>query len=157
MSFVMQPGRQLGSAGNVPNVNNLDSGSITCNKGRVVTNTAGSAVLHALGATVTNIYGVTLESCAAGVSTGAVTTLLAIAVADRNTEFVSGVVDGGAVTADLSAMTVGDQYGLLTVSGQDYIDLDDTSNVVVQITKIDDDLDIAWFLFLESALQQPNG
>ena len=156
MPFYTQPGRTLGSGGDVPNVVNLDAGSITCNKGRVVTNSSGSAVLHGLASTVTGVYGITLEGAAAGVTDGP-GTLLAIAVADRNTEFVSKVVSSSAIITDLSSMTVGDQYGMLLVSGQDYIDLDDTSQVITQITKIDDDLNAVWFLFLESALQQPNG
>ena len=157
MPFYTQPGRTLGSGGDVPNVNNLDAGSITCNKGRVVTNTSGSAVLHGLVATVTGVYGITLEGAAAGVADGPDSSLIAIAVADRNTEYVSKVIVSGAITADLSNLTVGDQYGMITVSSQDYIDYDDTSNVIAQITKIDDDLNVVWFLFLESALQQPNG
>jgi len=156
MPFFTQPGRTLGSAGDVPNVVNVDAGTITCNKGRVVTLTAGAAVLHGLAATVTNVYGITLEGAAAGVPDNP-GTLLAIAVADRNTEFVSKVVVSGAITTDLSNLTVGDQYGMILVSSQDYIDYDDTSDVIAQITKIDDDLNVVWFLFLESALQQPNG
>ena len=156
MPFFTQPGRIAGSGGPVPDVVELAAGVITCNKGRVVTNTAGAAVLHALGATVTNIYGVTLEGAAAGVTDGP-GTLLAIAKANKQTNFVSKCVDTGALTADLSGVTVGDQYGMLTVGGQDYIDLDDTTNVVAQITKIDDDLNVVWFVFLESTLQEPNG
>ena len=156
MPFYTQPGRTLGSAGDVPNVVNLDAGTITCNKGRVVTNTTGSAVLHGLAATVTGVYGITLEGAASGVTDGP-GTLLAIAVADRNTEYVSKVIVSGAITDDLSSMTVGDQYGMITVSSQDYIDFDDTTHHIAQITKIDDDLNVVWFLFLESALQQPNG
>ena len=38
-----------------------------------------------------------------------------------------------------------------------YIDYDDTGQVIAQITKIDDILNVVWFLFLESAIQQPNG
>lgn len=155
MTFIMQSGRMKGSAGDVPDVANLDTGSITCNKGRVITNTAGSAVLHALAGTVTNVFGISLEDCAAGVSTGAVTTLLSIARADRNTEFISGVVESGAVvTGTMPAFVVGDTHGLITVSGQDYVDFDDTSDVLVQIRKIDTDLKVVWFLFIESTLQE---
>ena len=155
MAFVMQPGRQKGSAGDVPDVSNLDNGSITCNKGRVVTNTAGSAVLHALASTVTNVYGVSLEKCTSGTSEGPASTLLAIAKADRNTEFVAGVVESGAVvTGTMPAFVIGSEYGLITVSSQDYVDFDDTSNKLAQITKIDTDLKIVWFLFIESTLQE---
>jgi hypothetical protein len=156
MPFFTQPGRTIGSGGDVPQVVNANAGSITCNKGRVVTLTAGATVLHALGAVVTNVYGVTLEGAAAGVTDGP-GTLLPVAIADRNTEFVSKCVISGAVTADLSTVVVGSQYGMITVSGQDYIDVDDTTNVIAQVTKIDDDLNVVWFLFLESAIQQPNG
>ncbi len=152
-AFPMQPGQQKGSAGDVPDVSNLDNGSITCNKGRVITNTSGSAVLHALASTVTGVYGVSLEKCTSGTSEGPASTLLAIARADRNTIFVSKVVVSGAVTTDLSSLTIGDQYGLITVSGQDYVDFDDTSQVLVQIVKIDDELNVVWFVFIESTLQ----
>ena len=53
MPFYTQPGQIKGSGGLVPDVTELAAGAITCNIGRVVTNTDGAAVLHALGATVT--------------------------------------------------------------------------------------------------------
>lgn len=153
MPFVMQPGKVKGSGGDVPNVVEMDAGSITCLKGRVITLTSGSAVLHALGATVTGLYGVSLEGAAAGVGDGPDSDILVVARFDRNQEFVSKVVVSGAVATDLSGLTVGDQYGMITVSSQDYIDFDDTSNVVATITKIDDDLNVVWFALIESAIQ----
>ncbi len=153
MAFVMQPGKVKGSGGKVPDVVEMDAGSITCTKGRVITLTSGSAVLHALGGTVTNMYGVSLEGAAAGVGDGPDSDILVVARFDRNVEFVSKVVVSGAVTADLSSLTVGDQYGMITVSSQDYIDFDDTAQVVATITKIDDDLNVVWFALIESAIQ----
>ena len=155
MTMRMQPAQLKGSAGDVPDVANLDNGTITCNIGEVITNTSGSAVLHGLGGTVTGVYGISLESCAAGTSTGPVTTLLSIARADRNTVFVSGVVESGAVvTGTMPALVVGTSHGILKVSNQDYLDFDDTSNVLVQIRKIDTALKIVWFIFIESTLQE---
>ena len=98
----------------------------------------------------------TLEGAAAGVTDGP-GELLAIAKADRNTNFVSKCVITGAITSDLSTAVVGSQYGMITVDSQDYIDLDDTSDVIAQCVKIDDDLNVMWFTFLESAIQEPHG
>ena len=157
MPFVMQPGRIVGSGGLVPNITNMDNGSITCNKGRVITRTSDVAVLHALSGTVTNMLGVSLEACTSGTSDGPQSTLLSVAKFDRNTEFVSKVIVSGAVTSDVSGLSEGDKYGFITVASQDYVDFDDTAQVVCQITKVDDNLNVVWFLLLESAIQDPNG
>lgn len=153
MPFVMQPGRIKGSGGKVPDVVEMDAGTITCLKGRVITLTSGLAVLHGLASTVTDMYGVSLEGAAAGVGDGPDSDVLVVARFDRNVEFVSKVVVSGAVTADLSNLTVGDQYGFITVSSQDYVDFDDTAQVVCTITKIDDNLNVVWFALIESAIQ----
>jgi len=85
----------------------------------------------------------------------------AIAKADRNTAFVAKAWDTGAVTEDLSAVVIGDQYGLIKSGTDFYVDLDDTTNVLVQIVKIDDDNtnsglgSVLWFKVIESALQEP--
>lgn len=159
MTLILQPGRLDGSAGNVPNIANLPGGSMTANKGRVITRTAAVAVLHGLGGTVTNVLGVTLEGVTSGTSDGPATNVN-YAKVDRNTQFISGIAVGGAVllqggVAVSTVLTVGDDYGLLTISGQDYIDSDDESDVLVELLQVDNILKIAWFKFLESTLQEP--
>jgi hypothetical protein len=58
-------------------------------------------------------------------------------------------------------VNVGDQYGLVKDGNDFYVDLSDVVNVMVQITKVDNDLtqsglgSVLWFKVLESALQEP--
>ena len=153
MPFEMQPARQKGSAGNVPDVVTLLAASLTISKGQVVKNSAGTAIVHPLVTNVLLVYGVTLEADVSGTSDGVDSTLLHIARADTLTEFVSKVVNSsGVIQTDLSGLSVGDTHGILTNSNQDYVDQDDTTNVLVTLTKIDDELDIVWFSFIPSTL-----
>ena len=153
MPFQMQPARQLGSAGDVPDVGTLLAASLTASKGQVVKNSSGTAIIHPLGSDVLLVYGVTLEADVSGTSDGPDSTLLHIARADVRTEFVSKVTDSaGVIQTDLSGLSVGDQLGILTTSSQDYVDKDDTTDKLVQLTKIDDDLDVVWFVFIPATL-----
>ena len=154
MPFPMQPGKMKGSSGNVPEVVEMDAGAGTFNKGIVIKMTASVAVVHPLVADVTNMYGVSLEGCASGVGDGPDSDIVCVARINDDTEFVAECVTSGARTADLSGVAIGDSYGLLLVSGYDYVDLDDAANVHVVITKIDDVLNVVWFKFLASTFQE---
>ncbi len=152
MPFQMQPGRTLGSAGNVPDVATLLAGALTCSKGQLIKDSSGTAIIHPLTGTVLLVYGVSLEADVAGVADGPDSSILHIARAERETEFVSKCVTSSVIETDLSGVSVGDTYGIITVSNQDYVDLSDTSDVLVTITKVDDDINIVWFTFLPSTL-----
>ena len=153
MPFQMQPARQKGSAGDVPDVVTLLAASLTCSKGQLVKNSTGTAIIHPLAGNVLLVYGVTLEADVSGTSDGPDSTLLHIARADVRTEFISKVVNSsGVIQTDLSSLSVGNEFGILTNSNQDYVDKDDTSDKLVLITKIDDDLNVVWFTFIPSTL-----
>lgn len=152
MPFQMQPARQLGSAGDVPDVATLLSGALSASKGQLIKNSSGTAIIHPLSTNVLLVYGVTLEADVSGTSDGPDSSILHIARADVRTEFLSKCVTSSVIETDLSSVDVGDTYGIITVSSQDYVDLSDTSNVLVKITKVDDELDVVWFTFIPSTL-----
>lgn len=157
MPFRLQPSKIAGSGGMVPSSGPdlAPEATQTFEKGTVVTVTAGEIVEHALGATVVGIYGVSLVGVSSGVSDDP-SGNIQVAKADRNTVFVAKAISGGQVQTDLSGVDVGDQYGLLQhTDDATYVDLADVTNVVLQVEKVDDDLDLVWFKFLESALQEP--
>ena len=155
MGFKIQPSK-VSAGPAAPDVFPLTPESTqTFEKGAPITVTSGEAVEHALVATVTNIYGFALEGMAsAGVSDNP-SGDVHVAKANRMTEFVAECVTAGVLETDLSGVSIGDQYGLLKVSSDFYVDLSDQNHVVVQITKIDDNLNKVWFSVLESALQEP--
>jgi hypothetical protein len=165
MAFKIQPSQLSGSAGLVPSVMNLPvEATQVFEKGTPVTLVSGEIEEHPLGATVIDLYGFSLESGFRDPTSNlplATVNEAAIAKADRNTAFVSKAWDGAAIEEDLSAVNVGDQYGLVKDGNDFYVDLSDVVNVMVQITKIDNDLtqsgiaSVLWFKVLESALQEP--
>ena len=130
------------------------SGAGTFGKGIVVKMTTSVAVQHPLVTDVTNMYGVSLEGVAAGVGDGPDSDICCVARINDDTEFVAQCVTAGVVETDLSGVAIGDSYGLLLVSGYDYVDLDDTGTPAVVITKIDDVLNVVWFKFLASTFQE---
>lgn len=127
-------------------------------KGALVTLDAqGEVAEHAGGVTVIDVLGIAMEGCAAGVSDNP-SGDVEVAVANRETHFIGGAYDTGAPTEDVSAVILGETYGLIKhTDGVWYVDLDDTTNVLVQITKIiqETNLNVLQFKFLESTLQQP--
>lgn len=144
--FFIQPAVMEGDAGDVPAVNSsllLEAAQVIL-RGDPLTITSGALVKHALVAVVTNIAGFALEPTdktragadIAGESAGPANEL-SYAKATARTNFISQMVDSGAIKTDLSAVAVGDQYGLLVHSdGYVYADFDDTTNVVIEITKV---------------------
>ena len=127
----------------------------TFEKGAPIRIVSGEAQEHPLVTTVTGLYGFALEGMAsAGVSDNP-SGDVHVAKANRMTEFVAQCVTSAVLETDLSAVSIGDQYGLLKSGTDFYVDLSDQVNVHVQITKIDDNLNVVWFAVLESVLQEP--
>lgn len=125
-------------------------------RGAVVTFNSGTDRVdeHAGGGVVTGILGVAGCDVNSGASDDPAGTLPVFKAKDQ--EFVGSALTGAsAVATDLSGVSITDQYGVIKHTDDEwYVDLGDTSDKVVQITKIDDDLNLVWFRFLESAIQE---
>ena len=127
MPFQMQPARQKGSAGDVPDVVTLLAASLTCSKGQLVKNSTGTAIIHPLAGNVLLVYGVTLEADVSGTSDGPDSTLLHIARADVRTEFIYKVVNSsGVIQPDLTSLRDGEKLGILTHINNVYVHKADT-------------------------------
>lgn len=126
-------------------------------RGSVVKLIDGEILIHPGGAVVTAIFGVAMHGMeSAGVSNSP-SGLVAVAKAAPDQTYLGQVVAGGVdedvVLTDLSDLTVGDFYGfIINTAGEHLVDYSDTTNVVLEIEKIDDELDIVWFKFIASAL-----
>lgn len=157
MTFANQFARTDGSAGDVPDAVNriVDSAQAAFLKGRVLQLGSDSELeLHPLGATVTGIYAVAQEGWDGSATDGPADELNAVRV-NRQTVFAAQMLDtggGNVIVTDLSAVNIGDQFGLIVFNGETYIDQDDVTNVVVEIEDIDDDLDILLYKFIASAI-----
>lgn len=153
MSIRIQPAKFGHSA--VPNVQGYTpNASLTLLRGAPVTfDVANDELIEFPGTTtVTDLLGFALADCTAGVSDSPDGQVL-VAKA-KNQEFAGQCIASAAVVTDLSSVVVGTDYGLLKDSdGQWYVDLDDETNVVAMITRVDDDLDIVWFRIIDSAVQ----
>lgn len=150
-----QPGRF--ASGEVhEGVNLAPVAAQTFKKGRVLTRVGAAVQAHALGSTVTNIFGVALSPAENGRAIGPDPRVV-VAVANRQTEFIGQAwrpSNSTIVTLD-KATHYGNKYGLIVVNGETFIDIEDTTDVVVQITDVKTELNIAVFKFLESTLQRP--
>ena len=142
----------------VPNVANKPiTAAQNFKKGAPVTSTGSPAAIseHAGTTVVTGIYGIALEEVVAGLSLGANTAQVAVAKADRDTEFFGQMSTSSAVVAPADTDD-GVSYGYIKLaSGVWAIDRADTTNVVLVVTKILADINGVLFKFLESTLQQP--
>jgi len=59
------------------------------------------------------------------------------------------------VLTDLSSLIIGEQYGIIiNTAGEWAVDTSETTSLIVEITRIDDDLDIVWFKILDSVCQE---
>lgn len=149
----MQPSRLPN--GDAPNVMNYPPGSTTTfEKGAVVTLSSGDVVEHGGGTTTTGIRGVSLEGVLDGTPDNPGDEV-AVAIADRSQVFMGQAISGTTVQTDLSGITIGDQYGIVASSGDWYVDVADTTNVVLEIVDLDDDIDVVFFKFLEASLDAP--
>lgn len=155
MPVRFQPSRH--PAGEVASVQGYTPASDqTIVKGDIVTydNAADDLNEHGLATDVEDVLGVALEGAESGTADSP-SGEVAVAKATRDTVFMGQVVNSSAVVTDLSSISIGDQYGVVVLDGIHYVDEEDTSNVLVQIVDIDDDIDVVWFKFLESTLQEP--
>ena len=144
--------------GHVPDTQELTpEASQTFLRGSVVSLVTGEIIIHPGVAVVTSCFGVALHGMeSAGVSESP-SGLVAVAKAAPDQTYLGQVVnsdvDVDVVLTDLSAILVGDQYGfVINAAGEHLVDYFDETNVVLEIEKIDDNLDIVWFKFLASAI-----
>lgn len=143
--------------GEVPWVQGMTpNSSLTCIRGNAIKiNTDGEAIIHPLATTVDDFYGIALCDVTSGVSDSP-SGELQVARCTKDATFLGQVVAGGVdvdvVLTDLSGIDIGDKYGMIINTATEHmVDFSDTTNVVLQITKVDDNLDLVWFQFLEAA------
>ena len=128
-------------------------------KGAPVTWNTGTGRLdeHALGATVTNIAGVSLEGVRTGDPDNPSGTVN-FTKATRSNVYVASLVNGSGVVQIPDAANLNVNYGLLKVgSGQNAwwgVDESDTTDVVVEVIDLDLERDLVYFKFIESAIQE---
>lgn len=112
---------------------------------------------HALGATVTNILGVSLEGVVAGDADNP-SGNVSFVRANNSQVFVAKLTDGSGVVQVPDSANIGVQYGLLkNGSGSDAwfsVDEADTTNVVVEVVGIDTERDLVFFKFITSAIEE---
>lgn len=145
------------SPGTAPDVLNLaPAAAATFKKGRVLTRVGNTVQAHALGATVTDVYGVAQCGAADGVSDD-LSGLVNVAKAGRVVKFLGQLYDsvGLAIVEVDPAVHIGEQYGLIVVDDETYLDTQDQVNVLVEVVDVKTELNIAIFKFLESTLQEP--
>jgi hypothetical protein len=167
--FVMQPAQS--PSGGVPEIFPFKPQSaVTFLKGNVLAKDAsGDVAEHGLSTAVTGVVGVAVEGVVSGVSdnpakftgTDAIGSEVNVAVANRLTRFAAPAYDGGApVTTDaaINAVDIGDTYGIIKHTDDvHYIDLDDTTDVLVEVTKVVPGQGLRFLVvkFLESTLATP--
>lgn len=142
-------------AGKSPNVQSypIDSAASFTRGAVLALDAQGEVTEHAGGATVTGILGVALQGTSAA-GTPDFGDEIQVAIADRNQIFMGQLINAGTIQTASDA-TIGDTYGVIEVSDEWYVDEADTTNVVVEIVDTDDDLNVVFFKFIESALAQP--
>lgn len=155
MSIRMQPSK-FGTSP-APNTQGYTPGAgETFLRGAVVTYVVASDDVdeHAGGGVVTLVLGIAAHDVTAGVSDDVSGEVLVFKALDQ--EFAgSALTAGSAVATDLSGVSIGDVYGIVKHTDNEwYVDLGDVGNPVLTISKIDDNLNIVWFRFLLSAVQE---
>lgn len=126
--------------------------SATFSLGAPVALSSGELIEFAGGATVTGLLGFAGQACTSGDPDFG--DEVEVFIADENVEFMAQVYDsGGAAVRDLAdaAPSIGDQLGLVEVSGEWYVDEDDSTNVVVEITKVYVEHNVVLFKVIASA------
>jgi len=156
MGFAMQPAGR-GGGGWPESYERAPGSDQTYPRGCPVAWDASSQELdiHAGGATVTNIAGVSLEGVVAGVADNP-SGKVAFAHAAHPNLFVAKLSSAGTIVAPDTA-NIGVQYGIIVVgSGSTQywtVDEADTSNVVCEVVDIDTERNVVFFKFLDSAVQ----
>lgn len=107
----------------------------------------------------TGIVGVTLQGAATGHGYGVPNEddtvvftgreqKVCVALAVPTVEFIGRIVDGSDEDVTVSDALVGDEYGVKKVGDDWVVDSTDTTNVCVEITDIDEERDLVYFIFL---------
>jgi hypothetical protein len=113
---------------------------------------------HALGATVTNILGVSLEGTTAGAPDNP-SGKVGVALAGRSNVFTAKLTNGTATPVTPAVSDIGDELGIQkNGTGRDAwysVDRSLTVNTHVEVIGIDTERDVVFFKFKESAIQQP--
>ena len=158
MSFAMQPA-QFPHGGWPEGLERTPGSDQTYPRGTPVTWDEASQELdeHALGATVTNILGVTLEGVVAGDAQNP-SGKVSFARSSRSNIFVAKLVDAAGVVQTVDAANIGVQYGMLKVStGMDMwfgVDESEVAAVVCEVVGIDTERNLVYFKFLEAAIEE---
>ncbi|MCP4902616.1 MAG: hypothetical protein GY906_37100 [bacterium] len=120
---------------------------------------SGDLIEHPGGSTVTGIVGFSLEEAVSGAGLGP-TGRVGVAKAGEKQIYLCQAVAAaaGAIMTDLSSFIVGEQYGMVKSTaaatlGEWFLDQGDTTDVVFQVTKIDDNLNTLWVFVIPSAVR----
>ncbi len=159
MPFRAQPS-QVGAG--VPEIlDYVPEATAVFEKGALMALNAGEAEEHAGGTTVTGVLGISLDGTTAAGVASSPSGESSVAIANRRTRFIFQAYDAGAPITDASAVAVNDIYGLIKHSDNVwYVDLDDTTNDLVQVVKVilpngPNATDLLLVKFLESTLEIP--
>lgn len=143
------------ASGEVPDCYNLPAAAgETFLKGRILTRVGATVQRHAGGTVVTGVYGVSQSGATNGVGL-AMNKTVNVAKASRATEFLGQLYNAGTglvVTANL-ATHIGQKYGFITVNGVDYVDVSETTSLIMEITDVKVNLNMVLFKFLETVIQ----
>ncbi len=120
--------------------------------GAVLALNAGEVEEHAGATTVTGILGVSGHGTEGAGDSESPSGECVVFKAHGGQVYLGQMIDTAVVKTDLSGIVVGVEYGIIKVGGDWYVDFEDTTNVVLTIQKVDDNLDIVWFKFLDSAV-----
>ena len=157
MPFQMQPA-QFPTGGYPEGRERAPGSDQTYYRGTPVTWDTASQELdeHALGATVTNILGVSAEGVVAGTAENP-STYVNYYASTRSNVFMASLTNNAGVVQTPDTANINVQYGLVkTGSGTDAVftvDESDTTHVVVEVVDIDTERNIVFFKFIESAIQ----
>jgi hypothetical protein len=157
MPFAMQPA-QFKQGGWPNGVDRTPGSDQTYPRGTPVTWDTTSQELdeHAGLTTVTNIFGVSMDGVSSGTAqnpSGKVCT----ALAHNENIFMAKLTNGSGTVQTVDTANLNVQYGMLKngsgLSQWWSVDEDDTTNVVLEVIDIDTDMNIVYFVFLNTAVQ----
>ena len=151
-AFHFQPARRASGAPEIRQITPESSATIAL--GEVLQRDTNPEFVepHAGGATVTGILGISMGVVTAG--TPAFDNVVPVAIANVDQEFLGKVwdVSGSVVQTAAVATHEGVSFGVVKISGQWYVDEEDTTDVVVRVTKVLLDINAVLFKFLASAV-----
>lgn len=149
-----QPARRSSGAPEIRNIQPTSAATLTLGE-PVQRNSTDPELIeaHAGGTTVTGILGVAM----AGVTSGTpdFDTVIPVAIANVDQEFLGQVYDvsESAVATAVVGTHEGVSFGMVESGGNWYVDEEDTTNVVLRVTKVLTDINCVLFKFLPSATE----